>query len=319
MSVQYFFGTGGFDLHFTLPVLTVNAWVAVRCDSAFTLDDQDEASPTGTIKLKRITGGFEVSLLDAAGSTLESYAFNSISAQSACRVRVRLRNDAVSVTIDEYWAVTLWLRDVQHPETSAVYLLASGSIAVTDIRLTELCAGQDKIEVDIEESAANAISAVLKRRPVLQWAREDGALCCAYDPPLATHETLWAWGADRQRALSDKAASDGLVYCQDRTVVVIDDRALEEIGLVTRALRYTDLEHGAITAGRKTLEKGRQDANRVTIKRALMPAMEAYDRLSYALLIGGGVAGMEGTCIVDRITVDIAGAAAKATIEGRAV
>lgn len=318
MSVQYNFGRGGYDLHFTMPALSINQWVAVQCDSAFTESDQDETAPIGTVKLKRTDDGFEVSLLDTNGNVLEQYAFEHAAKDQVNRVRVRVRNEAVSVSLNEWWAVTLWLKQVRHAEQPAVYLLASGAIEVSEIRLVELADGQDQVQVDVEDSSANAIAAVIQRRPIFQWCLEDGSMRFSYDPPEALHEVLWAWKVDQNHDLSDRAASDGLVYHREGVAVVIDDEALEEIGLVTRTVRYSELEHGAIRAGHKLLERGRQALHRTTLTRALIPHLETYDQVHYEALIGGGVVGVEGTCLAEKVTFNITGAVAQMTIEGRA-
>lgn len=318
MSVTYDFGAGGFDLHLTLPALAAGQWVAARCNAAFTAADAELAAPSGTIRLERSAGGFILKLFDAAGVLIESYGFSYISAQPV-RVRLRARNEAVSLLLDDWWAVTLWLKRVKHPETAQVWLLASGAITVTDIRLVELSDGQDQVLVDIDSSASNAISAVLQQRPILQWSLYDGSRCFAYTPPVATHDVTWFWSGSRQRGDSDRAASDGLVYHSQGTAVVVDPLALAQIGFVTRAFRCPELEHGAITAAQKTLEAGRQEGEQVKLARQLVPALEMYDRVAYGAVVGGGVAYLGGEMIVDDLTFDLSGPQARMDIGGRSL
>jgi hypothetical protein len=315
MTVTYFFGKGGYDLHFHMPSLSTGQWVGVRCDSAFTNSDLDDEDATGTVRIKKTATGFQVILLDTSGAQIDLYGFDY--PDVATDVRVTVHNDTISVIFGDFWAVTLWLKATRHAETPAVYMLASGAITVTDIRLTELCDCQDKISVDIETSAANAIASVIDRRPIEQWSLYDGSLCFAYDPPVQTLPRVeHAWSIEQIEERNDRAGSDGIAYHQG-TAVVVDEDALEELGFATRTFRFTGMEHGAITATRKLMEKARQDRKRHLIRRQMLPALELFDRVEFGIMSAGGIAFMDGVMIVDRLTFGLTGTQAEMLIDGR--
>ncbi len=309
-------GMGGFDLHMTLPGLDVGQWVDVICNSAFTEADLGVPEPQATIRLEKSAGGLLARLLDTSGALIEAYEILQVGG-AALWVRVRVYDEAVSLSIDGGWAATLWLAAVRHAETTNIKLAASTQLTVQEITLVELADGQDQVTVDIEASSANAISSVTSRRPIRQWALEDGAVAFAYSPPRETVEANWAASIEQVESSPERAASDGIVYHEEITIVS-DEQALREIGFVTHTFRFSNLRHGAITASRKMLEMGRQERKRTTITRALMPHLEAMDRLQCAFGIGDGIKTVDEAILVEEISLTIAGGQAACTITGRA-
>lgn len=317
MAVTFDFEVGGWDLWFTLPALSTGQWVKATFDgSAFTSADRDDAGREGAFKIERTADGFELSLLCTAGDTVEVFEY-ACSPAGAVEVRVMSHNKAISVTLNGMWAHTFWLAYVRHAVDPVVYLNASGAITVTDVRLVELYDGNEDVFIDVDGSSANALASTFGRRPIRTWPQYDGALCFGYDPPRAVVEARnvkrWGW----TKGSSEHTGSDYLVFQREHVGLAVDFDALEDFGFVTRALRFPEQEHGAISAATKLQEQGRQEQLVYECAVLLLPALELYDVVDLYATASGALAGVEDNFIAEKVSVEVGSGKAGMTIEGR--
>ncbi len=300
MSETFNFGTGSFDLWFTMPALSTGQWVRVICDSAVTAGDVGDADASATIQIERTATGYDLSMLSKSGSRVDKI---SIAAPAgACRVRVNCRNNAFSIILGRWWGHTFIVRTVSHRERPAVYLSASAALTVTDILLVELSDGHDEVSIDIENTTANAISSVINGRPISTWSVFDGSICYAYDVPAQEIKVQRVATYNRRRALTPYAAADLVVFHQN-TAVLSDAESLATWGFLTRVFRYPDLEAGAIRAGRKIQELSKSGAVRGECRARIDPRLEMFDTVQVEMIASGGVAGVEDSMLVDVLSI----------------
>lgn len=314
MTVTHYLETGGFDLRFTLPALTAGQWVAVQCDSAFTAVDVAASAPTGTIKIAKTASGYEIVVLDSDDVEVDVFEFERDS--GAAVVRVVVYNHAISLQFDDAWVATLFIEHVRHAEVSTVSMLASGSITVTSVLLAELGHGREPIWIDVEMTGYNVISGVIGDRPIKTWAVYDGAVNFAYTPDDDIGYVVDALSVETIKSSQGKAASDGLVF-HENMALVLDEMALEEVGFVTRALRFSGLEHGAIVAAEKMMAEGRLARRQYLATTRLRPEMEPYDLAQLWIGDGRGIDAVHGRMLVEQLQV-LVSREVTCTLRGRA-
>jgi len=306
------FGTGGYDLHFAVPALSVGQYIQSESDSAFTQRDTLLAAPRGKVRITQGVGSLVFALYDSYGTILDRAEYEYSGA--AFRARVTVYNESVTIFVDGWWGVTFWVGRVQHAEKSTVWLSGSSGVTITDVTLVELGDCRERIEADIDNSAANALSAVVGQRPLKMWSRYDGVLCVCYDKPRETIAVNRLTRVDREK--SAQGASDMLVFA-DNTSILIDLEALEHTGFVTRSLRASDMGHGAITAGRKLQEEWLQDRVRYTLAGRIIPHLEEFDVIEMGVVLGGDAEYLEDQVVVVDFRLSVAAGEAATEIRGR--
>ena len=143
----YDFGTGGFDLLFTIDesIMATDDGIIVCSTVALTADD---AADPDTAKsyvgiYKRGPADFEFIIMDKAGDALEKITkeFSDL----GC-VRVIAHGKFITIYVERQWIHTFAVPEVYYPLEKYVALkTASASLVVTDIRLKELSDWRDAI------------------------------------------------------------------------------------------------------------------------------------------------------------------------------
>lgn len=303
MTVTYDFETGGFDIGFSMPELSTDQYVEVSCNSIFISHDADETSPSGVVRLTKAATGYTLEVLDTNGLTIDEASI--IYPVAAVDVRITVNNNVISILLNGLWVMTFWLSYVKHAESPTVYMRASGAITVTNICLVELSdCRPETIWIDVEETGENVISAVIKRRPVLTWPRYDGVQNYAYNPARSVHTVYRVTSWEEAEKLGS-AASD-IIFFHENAGVRVDLETLEDFGFLTRALRYSDFDHGAIAAAREAQTTARQRTKQYTFTRPIMPALEFYDVVNLQARSGDALTGVDDFIVVEDIKVALA-------------
>lgn len=311
----YDFGVGGYDIEFTAPDLTNGQWIRVASRAGVTATDVAAKTSAETHVDIGMTGGlYYISVLDRAHAEVDRYYATNLTHLG--RVRIVFHNEFITVYIQGYWVHTFWFDNIYHPEDQDIRMSASGSIAVTDIRLKELADWREAIFVDMETSSQNAISSVILQRPIDIRSDHDGGLVFEYDPDRSTETLHFVRRYDVNLQDNTQGCSDAIVYFTN-AAVVIDDDFSEQVGFVTRMYRFPDLDNGAIKAATLAQRRARQARKLHTVVCRFHPRLEVGDIASVAFPATGALVSVEGDFIVEAINFNMESGIQNMQITGR--
>lgn len=317
MPITYDFGTGGFDISFTMPSIPQLGTVSIKCDSAFTLADKDLASPYGTITFTATETGFDISIYDTASDLIEDFSTTLMSRSFRSIVRVTIHNEFISIYSNDRWVNTFWLKHIQHKEEPTVWLLGTPGTQLTDILFPELNDWRDAIFIDLEQTGMNAISSVVLSKPIEIWNKATGEICFAMnfvrDQVRVNPNYVRKVSNDSSR--NSQACSDGIVYFTD-TAVVIDRTHLAEYGFSTKLIKIPDLDQG-VRAGTRLMERARKAQVNNEIAMRYDPRIE-YRDVARAVLISKTAQGeLDVNCLVENMRITLRESSNELVVSGR--
>lgn len=320
MSIRYDFGAGGFDVQFTIPQLTTDDYIRIKCDSSFVEGDEDLADPSGYIELKRITDGFEIAVMNSSAGDIERmtiYDTELAISQYINTARITVHNEFVSFYFNGKWVNTFWLRKVLHKEEPTVWIIGTATIVLTEIVYPELNDWRDAIFIDLEQTGMNAIGSIILSKPIDVYSKWDGSICFSMDAisdTLEVNQYIRRVSYSNQR--NPQAASDGIVYFTD-VAVVIDEQYLEEYGLSTKLIRLPDLDQG-IRAAIKLQNKARKAQKQVETAMRFDPSLEMKDILHIATQFTSAENNnYDVSLLVDNMRIELSDATFTMTVSGR--
>ena len=233
-------------------------------------------------------------------------------------VRTFIYDENIAVYVNDVCVYTYTLGAVSYPEPVAASIQVTGGveIAISNIVRTELQDQREAIYVDYEANTENAIQSIVQQRPVEINAGVGRELEFTY---LATGDTLAAHHVKSySNTLEDNVqiSSDGIVYYADVGVSISEDTA-EEVGLITRMYRLSELDSGAIKAASVYQEKALQKRNMGNFSGRFDPRLEIRDIYAIDLIATGTQRNILRSIIVESIQMRLEDGAYKMSITGR--
>ena len=233
-------------------------------------------------------------------------------------VRTFIYDENIAVYVNDVCVYTYTLGAASYPEPVAASIQITGgvAVAVSDINRTELQDQREAIYVDYEANTENAIQSIVQQRPVEINAGVGRELEFTY---LATGDTLAAHHVKSySNTLEDNVqiSSDGIVYYADVGVSISEDTA-EEVGLITRMYRLSELDSGAIKAASVYQEKALQKRNMGNFSGRFDPRLEIRDIYAIDLIATGTQRNILRSIIVESIQMRLEDGAYKMSITGR--
>jgi hypothetical protein len=311
----YDFGVGGYDVVFTAPDLSSGQWIRVSSKAGITATDV--ASPLSAktiVQVGYLGGKYYLSVLDKSAITVDTYTSQDLAHLGA--VRIVFHNEFITVYVQDYWIHTFWFDSIYHPEEQEVKMSASGSLAITNVRLKELADWREAIFVDMETSSQNAISSVILQRPIDIRSGHDGEMIFEYDPPRSTETVKFVRQYTTSESETGAGCSDAVVYFTNAAVVIDDDYA-EQVGFVTRMYRFPDLDNGAIRAARIAQKRARQSRKMHTATCRFHPRLEVGDIASIAFPATSTSRPIVSSFIVESIDFNMENGVQSMKISGR--
>ena len=233
-------------------------------------------------------------------------------------VRTFIYDENIAVYVNDVCVYTYTLGAVSYPEPVAASIQVTGGveIAISNIVRTELQDQREAIYVDYEANTENAIQSIVQQRPVEINAGVGRELEFTY---LATGDTLVAHHVKSySNTLKDNVqiSSDGIVYYADVGVSISQNTA-EEVGLITRMYRLSELDSGAIKAASVYQEKALQRRNMGNFSGRFDPRLEIRDIYAIDLIATGTQRNILRSIIVESIQMRLEDGAYKMSITGR--
>jgi len=191
-----------------------------------------------------------------------------------------------------------------------------GALTLTNISRVELADQREAVYVDYEANTESAIQSVIQQRPIEINAGIDRNLEFTYS---AVKDTVPAHHVKKyEDTLEDnlQLSSDGIVYYED-VGVAIDEATAEQVGLITRMYRLSELSAGAIEAARKYQITALQKRHALVVDARLDPRLEARDILTMDLIVTGTQRHIEDSIIIEGVQIRLEDGAYRMTISGR--
>jgi hypothetical protein len=191
-----------------------------------------------------------------------------------------------------------------------------GTLVLGNICRSELADQREAVYVDYEANTESAIQSVIQQRPIEINAGVDRNLEFTYsavkDTVLAHHIKQYADTLEDNLQLS----SDGIIQGED-VALAIDAATAEEVGLITRLYRLSELSSGAIEAARKYQITALQKRHEKTVDARLDPRLEARDILAVDLIATSTLRHIEDNIIVEGIQIRLEDGAYRMSVSGR--
>ena len=208
--------------------------------------------------------------------------------------------------------------------SSAVYpsaILASlsitnGPLTLSNISRKELDDQREAVFVDYEANTESAIQSIIQQRPIEMNAGVNRELEFTYS---STKDSVTAHHVKRyENVLEDnlQLSSDGIVYYEDVGIAINEDTA-EQVGLITRVYRLSELSSGAISAAEKYQRTALQKRNAVSLDMRLDPRLEVRDILDINLIAAGTQRNIVDNIIVEEIQIRLEDGNYRTSLSGR--
>lgn len=303
---------GGYDIRFILPTLTGGSWLALYASNLY-IGDENSTEPI-EVGFKGVGDNIQVYWKPKDGTYGDGLAITS-----ACKnylvhnVRVLFHAEFISFYIDDISIATFSLikDDLHWPETQlAVYAYASASKMMLDVNISELFDWREAIYVESEMSASSAIGSVIQERPVEVNPTTGGGLSFSY---RSKRDTIAYTNDESHRILqrhfshdstTQDAGSDAVVYYAE-VGFVSDDTFADNEGFLTRVLKLSTLDTGAVNAARILLEKANE--RQYTHDLSMRPdiRIETGDRIELHYLLSGTATQKDHNMIVEDYSIGI--------------
>lgn len=305
---------GGCDLHFAIPLLADNDYVALKATN-LKLSETEETIELG---IERINGSLYV-YIDPDGDTPKQsirtplYANYDPGDGKAHDIRILIHDDFLSFYGDDISLATFALgeEDLEWPtEPVIIQAYSNTNLTIRDVTISELFDWREAIYIESELSVSSAIGSVIQERPIDIYTTEEGNLSFSYyferDEIVytAAHAHRILESHEKIHQNSDNAGSDALVYYADITFAEHDNYAITD-GFSTRVFRLSNLETGAELAAKILLEKAyeKQNMHRFVLRPDLR--LEIGDIVDWTYNVSGTGTQITARGIIEDINVNI--------------
>ena len=272
---------GGFDVSFTLPIMTDGASVSVL--SNFVVEGQTDDGTEVAIIRDGTSLWFGVRPCDIASNTpgawveqLELFGLGD----EVNAVRIVAHNEFVTFYANGIWYYTFVFTGVDWGIPKQLYLSADTGITLTDVISSELFTGREAIYVEMESYGSSAIRDVIQERPVEIIPTHDGGLSFSYNAvrdvnTVPAHLIRSHNCTEKDEAL---AASEAVIYYTN--VIALRDALFEEEdGFATRVFRLSNLDMDAELVARTLLDRYRKSQRTHRLDIRPDPRIEIGDQL----------------------------------------
>lgn len=224
---------------------------------------------------------------------------------SLFQIRVFFGEKYLAVYCNSKMVYTYAFADIHYTRPTTASLKAiGGEIEFSNIRNVELSDRREAVYVDYEATAESAIQSIIQQRPVQIFAAVDRILAFTY---AAIKDEVQAHNVSEYTETTrdnPQMSSDGLVYYADVSVSISEQTA-EEVGLITRLYRLSDLDTGAAEAAAVYQEKALEKRTMITIIMRLDPRIEITDNMLVDLILTGTERQIEDDIIIEDIQVSL--------------
>jgi hypothetical protein len=307
---------GSFSVHFTWdgsdPVL-LNTDITAIGAYGVESEEEDEGYLPLSLLLSVSIGKITVETrLD--NSTVDAADYD-IGGATLLAMWVFIYSNAISIYCNGRWIYSYVMSFTKYVAYTTVASLVT-SATLTDIRREEIPDWRDAVFVDYEATGDGALQSVIQQRPIWTFPAIDRVLSFTYHAIKDTLTAIRVHNYNNEEVNPADLSSDGLVNYYD---VGVSSYALaaEEIGLVTRLYRLSELDIGGIEAARTIQEIALEHSNPIDGQMRLDPRIEISDLLHFDLICTGTGTHIEDDAIVENVEITLQDGVYNQHITGR--
>lgn len=281
----------------------------------FTTSDWWTSSDAGLYSLdisSEVVGGFvNIVCRSYANATLmdQSSWPTELPASILSDFRCVFANDTVSLYCDGLWVYTYVFGAIQWPDNSDIdvsvtAVVDSGTLEIEQITFSELADPREAVFVDYEATSDSAIQSIIQQRPIQIFQNSDRSVDFTYSAikgTLAAHHI-----SSFEETVRDNPgiSSDGLVYYSD-VAISISEQAAEEVGLITRLYRLSELNNGAKYAAQRMQKLALEHRKMITLIMRLDARIEVADNLLIDYVATGTQTRIQRNIVVEDISITV--------------
>ena len=241
-----------------------------------------------------------------------------LSVLDTAKIRIFFFNNRASVYLNNKWIYSYAFLSVSYLTDLVMSLIVNGGIlTIEDIKVVELADGREAVYIDYEANTDSALYSIIQERPIEMYPGVERTFQFTYDSMKddvpANNIRLY----DETDSDVSQVSSDGLVYALDVTIS-IDLATAEELGLITKLYRLSDLDTGIRRAVEALQKKARQSQKRIHLEGRFDPRLELADVSTFnGLIITGTNRPITDRIILEEISMLLADGVYTSTQNGR--
>ena len=230
--------------------------------------------------------------------------------------RVVFSDTAISVYTNDSWVYTYCFVDADWPNTVQIKAQVTGGDIVLNVVCAELSDPREAVYVDYESTSDSALQSIIQQRPIQIFAQVDRANAFTYSATRDTALGHHIISYEEQTRDNNNMASDGLVYYSD-VGINISEMTAEQVGLITKLYRLSELYNGAIEAAKRMQQIALERRKIVTIACRLDSRMQVADKLLIDTILTGTGTHITDEIIIEDITISLSDGNYSMRISGR--
>ena len=191
--------------------------------------------------------------------------------------RIVFDKAAISVYTNDKWVYTYAFVSSIWPETTEIKLKVSGADVPINIVYVELADPREAVYIDYEATTDSAIQSIIQQRPIQIYAEAGRANTFTYFVEREQIPAHHIFSYEEQTQDNNQLSSDGLVYYRD---VGVSNSPLtaEQVGLITRLYRLSELDNGAVQATRRIQQLALEQRKIIKVSARFDLRVEIADR-----------------------------------------
>ena len=233
-------------------------------------------------------------------------------------IRIFIHNCDIAIYVGGKWVYSNILGFVDYVTdlVTCVLKVTGGTRTLWNIKRVELHDYRDAVYVDYEATADSAIQSVIQERPV-QVFSEPGRLLsftyhCIKDIVNAHHIREF----QSSIVSNSNMSSDGMIYYTNVSINTSQFTA-DEVGLVTRLYRLSNLETGAVRATQILQQLALERRYPISIVMRPDPRLVIADQLDIDVIVTGTLRHIEVSCIIEDVSISFSDGEYVMSIRGR--
>ena len=233
-------------------------------------------------------------------------------------VRIFIHNQDISIYVGGKWVYSNILGFVDYPTDQVECTLSvhGGTRTLYNIKRVELHDYRDAVYVDYEATADSAIQSVIQERPVQIFSEPERLLSFTYHCIKDVIEAHHVKEFQDSIVNNSNMSSDGLIYYTNVSINTSQFTA-DEVGLVTRLYRLSNLETGAVRATQILQELALERRYPISVTLRFDPRLVIADQLNVDVILTGTGRHIEVSCIIEDISKSLQDGEYAMTIRGR--
>ena len=230
--------------------------------------------------------------------------------------RVVFNNTCVSIYCNDLCVYTYNFTDTTWTDPIQVKLQVNGGTLAIDMTNVEIADPREAVYIDYESTTDSAIQSIIQQRPIQIFSEVGRANTFTYAATRGAVDAHHLLSYEEKTQDNNNLSSDGLVYYVD-VGVSMSELTAEEVGLITRLYRFSELDSGALQAAKRVQQIAIEQRKMVTVSGRFDARLQIADRLVIDTIITSTLRHVVDEIIVEGITLNLSNGSYSMQVTGR--